>query len=88
MKRRTAGLSVRQLLVRLNFRPPTGLWNIPCRDHHGHRAHVLVRLTLNTVEIHTPPGNKASLTPLQVGQFPAALRDAVIHHATLATPKQ
>lgn len=70
------------LAAQLMFGYQQGYWDIPCRDHHGHRVHILIRPTLEAIEIHTPTSNHAFLTALHVGRLRNALRQAAIYHCT------
>ena len=55
-----------------------GQWAAPCRDIAGRRREILVVPTENErVAVIVPPGEIASLAPLEAGRLVGALRDAV-----------
>ncbi|MGH3889925.1 MAG: hypothetical protein ACRDSZ_25730 [Pseudonocardiaceae bacterium] len=75
------------LLVRLGWQRDPDLWTVRCRDGHGRRARLRVRLTATGVSIEAPLPGPAQLTPWQAGQLRVALRDANLCFGELAGPE-
>ena len=76
------------LLIRLGWQRDPDLWTVRCRDGHGRRARLRVRLTATGVSIEAPLPGPAQLDSWQVGQLRVALRDANLCFSELAGPEQ
>ncbi|MGH3857806.1 MAG: hypothetical protein ACRDR6_30820 [Pseudonocardiaceae bacterium] len=66
------------ILARLGWQRDPGRWSIPCRDGHGCRAELSVRLGVGWVTLDCPAPGPLYLRPRQAGQARAALREAVL----------
>lgn len=73
-----------RLLARLGWQRDPELWTIPCRDGHGHRCQLQVRLITKGVTLTASAPGPWALEPLRVGQLRAALRDALLTVDSLA----
>lgn len=77
MTRHLRTLPVRLLLARLGT-APSPIWTVPCRDGHGRRAQLHIRLTTRGISI-TPSGTGPwSLTALDAGRLRGAVRHAFV----------
>jgi hypothetical protein len=81
-------MSLLCLLIRLGWQRDPNLWTVLCRDGHGRRACLRVRLTATGVSIEVPSPGPAHLDSWQAGQLRVALRDADLCFGELAGPEQ
>lgn len=73
-----------RLLARLGWQRDPDLWTVPCRDGHGRRARLLIRLWPCGITLTTTAAGPLHLTALEVGRLRGAARDA-IHTCGLLT---
>ncbi|MGH3797070.1 MAG: hypothetical protein ACRDSP_19530 [Pseudonocardiaceae bacterium] len=73
---RQRGLLV--ILARLGWQRDPSRWSVPCRDGHGCRAELSVRLGAGWVTLDCSAPGPLYLRPHQAGQARAALREAVL----------
>lgn len=73
-----------RLLARLGRQRDPDLWTVPCRDIHGRRAQLLIRLQASGITITATTQGPLYLTALEVGRLRGAARDA-IHTCGLLT---
>lgn len=86
MTRQQRRIPLLHLLARLGWQHDPQLWTVPCRDGHGRRARIHVHLSAAGARLTVPDHGPLHLTPWQIGQLRAALRDAFLSLGRLAGP--
>lgn len=66
-----------RLLARLGWQCDPDLWTVPCRDLHGRRARLLIRLWPSGITLTATAEGSLYLTALQAGRLRGAARDAI-----------
>jgi hypothetical protein len=75
--RHQRGTPLDRLLARLGWqREPEG-WTVPCRDHEGHRARLLIRLAPSEIIITPSAPGPLRLTVPQAGRLRGVTRSAI-----------
>ena len=77
-----------RLLVRLGWQRDADLWTVPCRDLHGRRARLLIRLWPSGITITANAQGPLYLTALEVGRLRGAAHDAIRTCGLLTDPAE
>lgn len=74
-----------RLLARLGWQRDPDLWTVRCRDRHGRRARLHIRLTTDGVNLTASSPGPWALTPLEAGRLRGAVRGALLTFDQLAS---
>lgn len=66
-----------RLLARLGWQRDPELWTVPCRDPHGRRARLLIRLWPSGITLTATAQGPLHLTAQETGRLWGATRDAI-----------